>query len=78
MASIQLRAVRDVGGTASASKTISDANFTRIVNEHKVLLGVADADAVLEYFLDRVVKQLVANTKSREQQAASVPDIPVT
>lgn len=77
MAAINLRIVLDVGGTlTSNTKTISDANITRIVNAHKVLLGVATNQEVLNYFLKRTIDQMVANTKVQE----SVPgaDIPVT
>ena len=78
MAAIQLRAVRDVGGIATASKTMSDANFTRVVTQHMALLGLESADSVLMYFLERIIKQMVGTTKSNEKANIGVPDIPVT
>lgn len=78
MAVMSIRVVRDIGGTTTASATIADADITRIVSAHQTLLGVATPQAVLQYFLDRIVKQMVANAKMKERAAVVVPDIPVT
>jgi hypothetical protein len=78
MAIVSLRAVRDVGGTITAQVTIADADITRIVNSHQVLLNVATPQDVFQYFLNRVVQQMVANAKNREREVLPVADIPVT
>lgn len=66
-------------GSGSATRTIPNADATRMLNALCVHRGIpATAAALAEYELKRLVEALKAECIQRERAATVIPDIPIT
>jgi len=75
MATTQIRIMRDNGSTLTSTRTIADADITRMVNVAASKLGKTQQQA-LDYIHDRVLAQAVAFTRNAE--ATQGEPIPIT
>ena len=77
MATITLQVVAGAT-TITSTRTVSNANASRVMAAEKINLGTADDQATLDALLSRAIAEWVGDTKTIERNQTVVADIPIT
>lgn len=78
-AEVQVRFVTNGGATTLVgTRTISDANAARVLAAEKINLGTATNQDTVDAIIQRLLAEMIGDTKTIERNATVVGDISVT